>query len=168
MFDKVVNVKTWIWAAWNISEMAASISAMPISLLIVAVAWVDCETCVGRWSGRFWQASVEVKHAGRGRVRSSVISAARLQSSSARRASPETAATWMERKSPFSCILDPKTWVEKTYYIRVFCCSYLVFNKHQARSGHALNKFQEPQTPIPQPPSSLSLTLMTCGNPVNL
>lgn len=66
--------------------MAASMSLMPISLLIGCGAVVDSGTDAG-------VGTVVLKLEVGGCIRSSVISAALLQSSKALRASPDTAAT---------------------------------------------------------------------------
>lgn len=107
---------TWICGDWNISLIAASTSDMPISLL------PDCksprEDCNASLSEAFLGRSMETWLDIEGCERSSAISTARLQSSNARRASPDTAATCIHRATSFQPHCSPSS------------CLCLKYNSH--------------------------------------
>ncbi len=107
---------TWICGAWNISLIAASTSDMPISLLPDCKSpWEDCNASLSEaFLGRSMETWLDIE----GCERSSAISTARLQSSNARRASPDTAATCIHRATSFQSYCSPSS------------CLCLKYNSH--------------------------------------
>lgn len=116
----VWDLFTWICGAWNISLIAASTSDMPISLLPDCKSpWEDCNASLSEaFLGRSMETWLDIE----GCERSSAISTARLQSSNARRASPDTAATYIHRATSFQPYCSPSSCLCHSHY-SPFPCS---------------------------------------------